>query len=280
MRFGIHMPLKGGFEKNVDRCREIGCRTVQIFAGNPTAWAPPRLNTREIGFRKALLSRAGLRPLLIHTAYLINLASPNPEFYRKSLSLFRDTMERAFLYGAPFVVLHTGNHGNGGREEGLVRLVETLKKEVPTWAEGTMLLLENTAGGGSALGSRLEELGEILRCFSPNDPLGICLDTAHAWAAGYNLSQKEGVNKTLDILDREVGLERVKAVHANDSAVPLGSQKDRHAHIGRGEIGLAGFAALLQAPWPRDFPVILETPAIGSDFDRQNLAALEEARKG
>ncbi len=273
MRFGVHMGLKGGFAANVKRVADIGCETVQIFPGNPTGWKMGKLDEKEIAKRVALLDEAGLHPLVIHSAYLINLATSSGEFLVKSKQLLNQTMERAALYGAPFVVLHTGNHGGQGVEKGMAQVIESINEGLEAWPEEVMLLLENTAGSGTALGARFEELGEILRSFEKGK-LGICIDTAHSWAAGHDLGSAEAVEKTLAHLDKAVGLEHLKTIHVNDTKVKLGARVDRHAHIGEGAISPEGFGALLNYGWPEDLPVILETPENGTDWDRVNLEAL------
>lgn len=276
MRFGIHMPQKGGFELNLKRCLGFGCNTMQIFSGNPRSWKPPKLDMQVIEQRKQLLEESGVFPLVIHTAYLVNIASLHDDFFERSVFLLRDTMRRASLYGSPYVVLHTGNHGGAGREKGLEKLVTTLKSEMPLWPRGVSLLLENTAGGGNVLGADFEEIGAIFSALSGALPLGLCFDTAHAWAAGYDLSGAEGVEKTLTALDRAVGLHRLKVMHVNDSAFDRGSRKDRHAHIGEGYIGIDGFTALLRFSWPSDLPLILETPQMGTEHDQKNMEVLKK----
>jgi deoxyribonuclease IV len=273
LRLGIHMPLKGGFEQNISRLKEFGCETVQIFPGNPTGWRMGAANPGELAERAEFMTEQDIRPLVIHSAYLINLASTSPDFFEKSKLLLNATMERAQLYCAPFVVLHTGNHGGQGIEPGLEQIIAAIAAALPAWPESVKLLLENTAGGGTALGSRLEELARILNAF-PRGTLGVCFDTAHGWAAGYDLSGSAGVAQLLEQFEQQIGLEYLEALHLNDSKAALGSRVDRHEHIGRGLIGAEGFQALLRHDWPAELPVILETPDIGSDWDRVNLEAV------
>jgi deoxyribonuclease-4 len=268
------MPLKGGFEQNILRLKGFGCETVQIFPGNPTGWKMGAAEPKELAKRADFLEEQSIHPLVVHSAYLINLASASEDFYAKSKSLLKATMEKALLYRSPFVVLHTGNHGGLGVERGLERIGETIAAELPGWPAPVKLLLENTAGGGTALGSRFEELARIIKNFPPG-ALGVCLDTAHAWAAGYDLGGEKGVAETLEQFDRIIGLEHLQLLHLNDSRVRRGSRADRHEHIGRGAIGFDGFKALLTRPWPVGFPAILETPEIGSDWDRANLETLQ-----
>lgn len=273
MRFGVHMPLKGGFETNIKRVKVIGCRTIQIFPGNPTGWKMGKLDPQELETRVALIKKEDLQPLVVHAAYLINLATNNEEFLVKSKQLLNETMERADLHQAPYVVLHTGNHGGEGKEKGLSQIIESIAEGLPAWSDSVQLLLENTAGSGTALGADYSELGDILKAFPPGK-LGICIDTAHSWAGGYDFGSAEGVKKSLAILDKAVGLEHLKVIHVNDTKVKLGSRVDRHAHLGEGNIGLAGFKELVNFGWSEDFPFILETPENGTEWDKINLDKL------
>jgi deoxyribonuclease IV len=274
MRLGVHMPQKGGFAPNVKRAAAIGCSTVQIFPGNPTGWKMGKLEEAEIEKRVGLLAENDLHPLVVHSAYLINLATNNPEFLEKSQKLLDETMERAAQYRAPYVILHTGNHGGQGVESGMAQIIESIGRGLPRWPERVKLLLENTAGSGTALGAKFEELGEIMKSF-PAGKLGVCIDTAHAWAAGYDLGSPAGVKEAMTALDRAVGLGNLLVIHVNDTKVKPGARVDRHAHIGEGNISLEGFAALLNYGWPEDLPVILETPENGTDWDRINLEKLK-----
>jgi len=273
VRLGVHMPLKGGFAANLWRVKEYGCETVQFFAGNPTGWkmAAPRLP--EIEKRANLARELSIYPLVIHCAYLINLATPKAEFYQKSVRLLNETMQRAALYGAPYVVMHAGSHGGAGAERGLEQLIEAIWGNLPGWPAGVKLLLENTAGSGSALGATFEELARVLKAF-PADALGVCLDTMHGWAAGYDFGSADGVKKCLEQFDRILGLKRLCLLHLNDAKTARGSRLDRHEHIGHGRMGLEGFRELLRQPWPAEMPAILETPEMGSHWDQKNLETL------
>ena len=273
MRFGVHMPLKGGFEANIKRVKAIGCRTIQIFPGNPTGWKMGKLDGAEIASRSQLVKEADLQPLVVHCAYLINLATNNLDFLAKSKQLLNETIERAALYRAPFVVLHTGNHGGEGKEKGLTQIIESIGEGLPNWPASVQLLLENTAGSGTALGADYYELGEILKAF-PAGRFGVCIDTAHSWAAGYDFGSADGVKRSLEELDQAVGLENLKVIHVNDTKVKLGSRVDRHAHLGEGNIALEGFGALVNFGWPEDLPFILETPDNGTEWDQINLDKL------
>lgn len=267
------MPQKGGFEHNVKRAAEMGCQTLQVFLGGPTTWKPPALKIDELQQRSRLLEEYDIAPLVVHAAYLINLSSAKEEFYRKSRFLLQSTMERASYIGSPYVVLHMGSHGGAGFKEGLEFFIATLKEDYIKWPPGVQLLLENTAGGGTSLGGTFIAIGKVLEALE-DAPLGVCLDTAHAWAAGYDLSTPEGLEKAMLELDEHIGMERVKVIHLNDVNTPRGSHRDRHAHLGDGYIGAEGFKLFLAYPWPDGIPVILETPEMGSSWDAVNLARL------
>ena len=275
MRFGVHMPQKGGFKKNLERVSSIGCRTIQIFPGNPTGWKMGKLEDSEAAKRADLIDQLDLNPLVIHSAYLINLATSNKEFLEKSKNLLDQTMERAALYRSPYVILHTGNHGGQGVEKGLAQIIESIGEGLEKWPESVMLLLENTAGSGTALGANFQELAEILSAF-PRGRLGTCIDTAHGWAAGYDIGSKKAAEKVMAEFDSIVGLDNLKCIHVNDTKVECGARVDRHAHIGEGSISLEGFAAIINNGWSEDFPFILETPENGTDWDRINLEKLIE----
>ncbi|NLX91801.1 MAG: deoxyribonuclease IV [Firmicutes bacterium] len=274
MKFGIHMPQKGGFAKNVERAARIGCRSVQIFAGNPTSWKSPLLNPEELKKRSEVLQENGISPLLVHAPYLVNLSAVKEEFYHKSRQLLRETVERAAYMEAPFVVLHMGSHRGMGFDEGLELFASTLKTESRHWPEKVQILLENTAGGGNSLGGSFASIGYVLKSLKNDLLLGVCLDTAHAWAAGYDFSTSEGFKELIEEIDLHIGLENIKALHVNDTGTPCGSHRDRHAHLGEGMIGEEGFTAFLRYPWPEDLPAILETPENGTDWDIVNLEKL------
>ena len=274
MRFGIHMPQRGGFVKNVQRAAAIGCQTLQVFIGSPTSWSAPRLEPAEIDRRRQVLYECAIDPLIIHTAYLVNLAAKKEEFHVKSCRLLQQTLCNAHLLGAPYVVLHVGSHGGRGYGEGVDLFTSTLKKLMDEWPPGVELLLENTAGGGTSLGGSFISIGRMLQSLGKGAPLGVCLDTAHAWAFGYDLSSPEGLQETLEEIGEHLGLEKIKAVHFNDSSAPRGSYRDRHSHLGEGFIGPEGLKGFLSYPWPEELPVILETPEMGTGKDAINLGRL------
>lgn len=274
MRFGMHMTQKGGFVKNVQRAAALGCQTLQVFIGNPTSWSAPQLEPAEVDRRRQVLQECAIDPLVVHAAYLINLAAKKEEFHDKSCRLLRQTLHNAHLLGAAYVVLHVGSHVGSGFQEGMDLFIATLQELITDCPPGVELLLENTAGAGTSLGGSFIAVSRILQSLGQGAPLGVCLDTAHAWAFGYDLSGPVGLKDTMAEISRHFGKEKIKVVHFNDSSTPQGSRRDRHAHLGEGFIGEEGLKGFLHYPWPAEMPVILETPEAGSDWDATNLARL------
>jgi deoxyribonuclease-4 len=279
MRFGYHMGLGGGFKKQIPLAKETGAETVQIFAGNPTAWKPSKTDEVEIAKSHQLAADYGIDPIVFHTAYLINLATPKDEFYEKSKFLLLDSLKRAAVYRSPYVVTHIGSHLGTGLEVGLKRITDALTELRHDWPEGVTLLLENTAGSGGSIGDNFSEIGAIMRHFDFPDWLGVCFDTCHAWSAGYELSSEAGWEETLAEFEREIGLSRLKCFHANDTDAERGSHIDRHQHIGQGKIGLEGFRVFVNHPSLQGRPVILETPDDIPDAYRTNLDTLRSLRQ-
>ena len=274
MRLGCHVGISGGVDKAVGRAAERGCETVQIFISNPRGWRHTRPSPEACGRFRAGCEREGIYPVFVHTIYLINLAASDEEVYEKSAISLADNVEAAALIGAEGVVTHLGSHKGEGEDAGFRRVSSALERALASTPGGPAILLETTAGAGNAMGTRFEHLGRILAAFRGESRLGVCLDTCHLHAADYELRTRDSLERTLDELDATVGLDRVRLVHANDSRGGLGSQKDRHEHIGRGEIGLDGFRVLTHHHSLRELPWILETPAISPERDRENIDLL------
>lgn len=243
------------------RAAEIGCEALQIFAANPNSWRSRKIDDGSAAEFRRLVEEFNLRPVVIHTQYLVNLAAPDPDIYSKSTSAVIDIMNRAHLLGAQYVVTHIGSHKGSGLEEGIARIHSAIS-EILGQVEGVTLLLENSAGGGGGIGANFQEMRAILDLLAEHQPrLGICLDTAHLWAAGYDLSSEKSVAATIGEFDDSVGIEMLKLMHLNDTNVALGARRDRHANIGMGNIGEEGFSAILHHPDLSLLPGILETPA-------------------
>ncbi|HSW39422.1 MAG TPA: deoxyribonuclease IV [Acidobacteriota bacterium] len=272
---GAHMSIAGGLHKALERGRQVDCRTVQFFLKNSNQWeAKPLAEEDRILFQKAR-EETGISPLVAHSSYLINLASPDPALYEKSLDAFIEEMVRANFIGVPLLVIHPGSHTGAGAEAGIARVAAAIGRALKQVAPPVSVLLENTAGQGSSIGSRFEELAAIMRLVQDRRRVGVCFDTSHAFAAGYDLRTKPEYIKTMCEFDRLIGLSAIRAFHVNDSGKELGSRVDRHFHIGKGCIGLDAFRYLVNDSRFTEIPKILETPK-GPDLkeDRMNLAAL------
>ena len=261
--FGAHMPTAGGLHKSLLGGSGIGCDVVQLFTANPKQWTHAPLSAEIIkNFRDAQAS-TGIANTVAHDSYLINLAAPTPAVLEKSQIAFREELDRAQQLGIPWVVTHMGAHLDQGEDEAMSRLVASLKQVLEdTDREGYTvgIALETTAGQGTGLGWRFEQLGQILREVGPTPRLGVCLDTCHIFAAGYDLRDADAYSHTFTEFDRIVGLNNLKVIHANDCQKPLGCRVDRHAHIGEGQIGSMGFALLATDLRLAHIPMLVETP--------------------
>ena len=279
MRLGVHIRIAGGLVKALDTARELGCEAVQLFSSNPNAWTrrPIDLETAEAFAAKA--AALDIHPIILHTPYLLNLAAPDNDVWRKSKYALADALRRAPPMGAGVVVTHIGSHKGAGYEYGVRRIAEALAFALGA-AKEPIVVLELGSGAGHSIGSRFAEIADITTALGDAAArVGVAIDTAHLWGAGYDVSSADGVEATLAELDRCVGLQKLKVVHLNDTQVPLGSRRDRHYHIGKGRIGLDGFRALINHPAMRDLPGIIETPAgDGLTLDKQNLDALRAIR--
>jgi deoxyribonuclease IV len=276
MKFGAHMSISGGLHKAFGHGERAGCDTVQIFSKNQQQWRGKPLTAEDVALFQAEQLRTGFEPLIVHDSYLINLASPKDDLWEKSIAAFADELERCAALGIPYLVTHPGAHVGSGEEVGLRREADALNRlfDADTGAP-TMVLLETTAGQGTCLGYRFEHLAMLIELVEHDQRIGICVDTCHLLAAGYDIRTPEACAATFDELDRVIGLERIKAFHLNDSQKDLGSRVDRHTHIGEGCVGLDGFRAILNDPRFAQLPMILETPK-GDDLaeDIENLAKL------
>ncbi len=255
----------------------MGAETFQIFSGSPRVWPRSALDGGEVRQFRAAREKAGLWPLAVHDSYLINPASPDPVHRHRSIAALRLEVQHAQRLAAEYLVIHPGSSSGAPREDGLKAVADALLQATRRLKNrGLTLLLENTAGGGSSLGSTFEELAYIreLAAGRIEFELGFCLDTAHCLAAGYDVASANGLRATIEQVGRVLGLDRVKLIHANDSKTPLGSQRDRHEHIGRGFIGLDGFRRMVNHPRLCGLPFILETPRSGDADDRRNLETL------
>lgn len=274
------MSISGGLPRAVDRAVERGCETMQIFASNPRGWKHSDILPADIAVFRQGCEREGIGPVFVHTIYLINLAAAADEVWERSLDSLEMNMQAAAALGSAAVVTHLGSHGGKGDEFGIRRVIQAIEKAFTRSEKIVPILLETTAGSGNSVGHDFAQLGRIAGAFAGEGTLGVCFDTCHAFAAGYELRTSEGLERALDELDREVGLQRLALVHANDSKGDLASHLDRHEHIGQGKLGKEAFALMAVHPALRDLPWILETPAMTVDDDRENLHRLRELAGG
>jgi deoxyribonuclease-4 len=279
LRFGVHVSIKNGFTGAAGEALKLGCDGFQIFAGNPRGWARKELDPTETAGFKRLRAQTTLWPVVVHMAYLPNPASEDPELSRKSLQTFAADFGRANLLGADFFVMHPGK-AKDNRESALQRVAAMVNRVLAEVGGPTLLLFENQAGMGSEIVAELEDLGRLLSLVDEQGRVGICFDTCHAFAAGYDLSSRQGWERTLDQIEKLMGLETIKVFHINDSTGDLGSKLDRHHHIGQGKIGLAGFEYMVNHPRISKIPGILETPQRDPEDDRRNLATLRKLAQG
>lgn len=275
---GAHMSVAGGLHLAFDRIREVGGRALQIFTRNQRQWAAPPVTGEEAELFSRAWKEWGEFPVATHDSYLINLASPKTEVIRRSLTALGDELRRSDTLGIPFVIMHPGAHLGSGIEPGLERFAENLDQVFRAAGpeNRVTILLETTSGQGTSLGSSFEEMARLIEGSLFSQRLGVCLDTCHIFAAGYDFRTPEAYSTTFQAFDSIIGLPRLKFVHLNDSLKELGSRVDRHTHIGKGKIGLAGFRLLLNDPRFARLPMVLETPK-GEDLheDKENLAVLK-----
>lgn len=279
MKIGAHERSGGGVDKAVDRALEMGAETIQIFSGAPQAWRRKNYTQAEVEAFKQKTRATGIEPSFIHGLYLVNLASQNPDFLAKSLEALTNEMHAAALIGAKGVIFHLGSHKGAGYEACVDQVIEYCCKVLEATPPEAWLILENSAGMGGAIGSRFAELGHIVKSCG-SDRVKVCLDTCHTFAAGYDVKTPEGLAATMDEFDREIGIERLVAVHANDSKAPLGGGLDRHANIGEGHIGEDGFITIFRHPAFAEMPFLLEVPGTDdSGPDKANVDALKRLRE-
>jgi deoxyribonuclease-4 len=272
MYLGLHVDTSTGYDAAVDYARRMGCTAVQIFSGNPKTYRVGPIDAPALARFRTARADAGIERTAIHTSYLINLASDEPKIANNSLRLLKNDVAVAGAGGIDYVNTHLGSYGKRDREEGFAAVVLMLERALENIAPGVFLVLENSAGAGALCAGTLEELGAFMRAVD-HPQLGVCLDTAHSWAAGYALDSRAGVDRFVTLASETIALDRVKMFHFNDTQVPLGANKDRHWHIGEGLIGFEGFRALAAHPELRDKTAILETPGEEAD-DARNMQSI------
>src|SRR5438034_4051082 len=286
VRIGIHTSIAGSYLNAMESARKLGCNALQIFSASPRMWQGGSARIPDVDAQAFRARRDELRlgPLVIHANYLINLAASQPMLRTRSIQAFHEEIVRAVALGAEFLVVHPGAGGESSSQQAISTIVESVKqasKRAPMG--GLRILIENTAGMGTAVGARLEEVGEILAGLR-NLPVGACLDTAHLFAAGYDIKSEGGLASTIGQIDGAIGVDNVPIFHVNDSKIPLGGRVDRHEHIGKGKIGAEAFARILRHPrfgaaMPEGLTgraFVAETPIDDPGDDRRNVAALWE----
>ncbi len=277
MKFGAHMSISGGMYRALEHGVRAGCDTIQIFTKNQQQWRAKPLVEQEIERFRAEQQHCGITPVIAHDSYLINLAAPGDELWEKSIAAFSEELDRCAALGIPGLVTHPGAHVGSGEEAGLARVAAALNRLFAAGVGlGVTVLLETTAGQGSSLGYRFEHLARLIELSEQPERLGVCIDTCHIVAAGYNICDPESYAATFAEFDRIVGLDRVKAFHLNDSLKALGSRVDRHTHIGEGFVGIEAFRSLVNDMRFVDIPMILETPK-GDDL-AEDIASLAKLR--
>jgi deoxyribonuclease-4 len=281
-RVGIHTSSAGGAQNAAERAYRLGCNTFQMFSSSPRQWTPYELARPQCDEMKRLREKYDLKPLVIHTNYLVNLASVNHLFLKKSIEAFRGEIERALALGAEYLVLHPGSFRGAEREKGLLQTAAAIAaaaQGLDLARHSLTILIENSAGAEYSLGASFEQVAEVLEHLSSRVPVAACIDTCHTHVAGYDIVSSQGMQATLLLLDATIGLRHVRVWHCNDAKAARGSKLDRHQHIGKGQIGLAPFDWLLNDARLAHAAFIAETPIDEPGDDGKNVEALKKLVK-
>jgi deoxyribonuclease-4 len=275
--FGAHVSSLGGIHKTLDRAEAMGADAVQLFTQSPRMWRPTNHDPANLEAFKERRTELGIAPggVLSHAIYLVNLAAPDDEIYEKSRAVMRNTMEVARAIEADGVVFHVGSHLGAGLEVGLARCVPALQETLELTTDTTWLLLEDSAGGGGTIGRSIDELAALFEACGAHERLGLCLDTCHLYVSGVDITDREVVDDLLREVDEHIGLDRLRALHVNDAVDPLGSNRDRHANIGKGQLGNK-LGVFLSHPKLQGLPAFLEVP--GPDKDGPDAKEIRKAR--
>lgn len=278
IRIGAHVSISGGMDKAIERQEEIGGNCGQIFAGSPRTWSVSEYSEEEGEDFQEMRDGKDQNPYVIHSTYLVNLATPKDDLFEKSLNCLQSELDAASTLGVEYVVFHPGAHTGSGRETGVKRIAEGIDElDIP---ENVTLLLENTAGKGTTLGKSFGELRDMIKhAETPDEKIGVCIDTCHAHAAGYDLVSNEGFEDFIQEIKEDIGLEKIEVLHLNDSKDERGSEKDNHQDIGYGNIGDEGFSNLVNAEEFEDLPMVLETPSDKRAGYKENLEKILELRE-
>ena len=279
MRIGFHVSISGGFSLAVQRAFDLGCTCMQIFSRNPRGWTVKPLDRDDIAEFKKLRAQWDIGPVFVHTNYLINLASPRPDLFERSIEQFVIDLERTEHLGAEYLVTHLGSASGTDAEWMIGRVANALNTAMKLHAPKAMILLENTAGEAGDVGYTLEQVRDVISQLDDASAVGVCYDTCHGFAAGYDIRTKKDVAALAKKIEETVGLERLKGMHLNDCLRDFGSRVDRHWHIGEGKVGLEGFKMLLNHPAFKDIPKIMETPKKTEEDDPRNMRIVKSLLK-
>jgi len=279
-RVGAHLPVSKGLKHVIDEAENLGLESLQIFLRNPRGMKARELSGDEIEYFVEKANRTGVSPVVVHIPYICNPAAVKDDIYQLAHRVIAEDLARCDLIRADYLVLHPGAYTTSTPDQAIHRLVELLKRVSGGYQGSTEILIETMSGQGTEIGRNFHEIGRILQELSGYLRIGVCLDTCHLFGAGYNIVDLQGLENTLEELDRFVGRDKIRLVHANDSAQGLGSKKDRHAHIGKGKIGEKGFALLCRHPFLRTLPFILETEYTGIPSDVEILKRLRSLAGG
>lgn len=281
MRFGLHVSASGGVSNAPLNAAKANCETFQFFTRSPRGGAAPILTSQLINEFKTNCTKNNFSTYYVHAPYYINLASQNPKIAADSAKIIRDELDRSSRLGVTGLMAHLGSAKELKREIALKKVIAGLKKILKTYRGSTQFLIEISAGSGNVIGDTFEEVAELIKKTQPSvkTPIGVCFDTAHAFASGYDLRTPEQVKKTFTKFDKIIGLKKLALIHGNDSLVDFNSHVDRHWHIGKGKIGQSGFRAIINYPKLKKIDFILETPDDDGTWDAKNLATVKKLRK-
>ncbi len=279
MRFGFHISIAGGFSKVAERANVRGCETIQFFSRNPRGWKYSPLNEKDVKAFRSSIQSSSLFPIFLHIPYLPNIASFKSTFYKRSIHSIATDLQRAEQLGAQYLIIHIGHRMESSEDQAIEAVSQGIDQAFEMVKNDVMLLTENTAGQGTEIGYHFNQIKNIIEGVHDHQRMGVCLDTAHSFEAGYDLSNKDGIERTLENFDQTIGLKRLQLLHLNDSKTPLGSRKDRHWHIGEGYIGLEGFRTLANHPLLRHLPGIMETPRKDTVEDLKNMKVIRSLVK-
>jgi deoxyribonuclease-4 len=277
-RIGVHLGTAGGASNAVERAREIGANTFQIFSSSPRMWKAPKVDVAQAARMRELRAKHDVGPLVIHTSYLVNVCSQTEDVRKKSVDAFRGEIERALAWGAEYLVLHPGSWKGLTRDEGLKLAAESITKAIDGLAwqgTGFEILIENTAGAEFSLGGSFEQVAELVARLRATAPVGVCLDTCHTHVAGYDLVTAEGYEETVKLAAATVGLDAVKVWHCNDAKAERGSKLDRHEHIGQGTMGVEAFRRLVNDERWGHCAFVAETPVDEPGDEERNVRVLK-----